>query len=106
MRFPDPMAKGLLFDTPKGPVAVLWNRADGMILNTNHVSKAKTYSEPEPWVETWKTRTPVKLLADKAVTVVDCIGRETVVPCLHGAVTVMLDGAPRIVYGLARDAAR
>jgi hypothetical protein len=93
---------GLLFDTPRGPLAALWDRTDGYVLSD---LSAKPYRAPEPWIDPWATKTPVVLPANAdTVTVVDSIGRETAVPAQSGAVTVVLDGAVRLVRGL--DAAR
>ncbi|HEY3333233.1 MAG TPA: hypothetical protein VGK19_24575 [Capsulimonadaceae bacterium] len=93
--------KGLLFDTPRGPMAVLWNRADGYVLNRQTEAAKDTYATPEPWTDEWKTKTPltVKALASN-VTEIDCIGRRTTIPAKNGRVTLTLDGAPRIYYGL------
>ncbi|HJN17536.1 MAG TPA: hypothetical protein QGH10_18665, partial [Armatimonadota bacterium] len=96
---PAPDAKGLLFDRPDGQVAILWSRADGYILN----GKKEGYAELEPWIDPWPTKTTINIPAEGPVRVIDCIGRETVVTPAGGEVALVLDGAPRIVYGLAFD---
>ena len=97
MKFSNPNTKGLMFNTANGPVAVLWNRADGYIL----AQSSPNYASPEPWIDRWTTKTPTDLpAAGASVRVVDCIGQETVYRTQNGSVRVVLDGAPRIVYGL------
>lgn len=97
MKFPDADTKGLLFRTPDGPVAVLWNRADGYVLS----EQSENYADPEPWVDTWKTKTLTELpAAGASVRVLNCIGEEITYPARNGVARVPLDGAPRIVYGL------
>jgi hypothetical protein len=101
LTFPDDKQKGILFSTPHGPLTILWHRADGYILNTNHPRKDKWYAEPPPWLDDWKTKVTVTLPATGSeVRVLDCIGQETKLPVQNGKVTVTLDGAPRLFYGL------
>ncbi|HEY8965651.1 MAG TPA: hypothetical protein VIM58_04355, partial [Candidatus Methylacidiphilales bacterium] len=93
----DPNAHGLMFDTPRGPMAILWHRADGYLQSAN----TTPYAAPEAWVDPWPTKTVVSLpTASASATVIDCIGRQTSVAASGGAVSVTLDGAPRVVYGL------
>lgn len=104
LEFPNPANKGLLFSTPQGPVTVLWNRADGYILNTAGQRTDWRYPEPELWVDPWPTKTSVVLPArGTSVRRLDCIGQETTVAAVNGNVTVSLDGAPRVFYGLKSD---
>jgi hypothetical protein len=101
LQFPDDTNKGLLFDTPRGQAAVLWNRADGYILNTDGPRTDWRYPAPEVWVDTWSTKTDLVLPArDATVRQVDCIGQESTNPRANGTVSVTLDGAPRVFYGL------
>lgn len=101
MKFSDAETRGLLFRSPDGPVAVLWNRADGYVLS----QRTDEHASPEPWVDTWKTKTWAELpTAGTSVRVLNCIGEETTYLALNGTVRVPLDGAPRIVYGLSEKA--
>lgn len=97
-------SKGLLFDTPRGQAAVLWNRTDGYILNTAGPRTDWRFPEPEVWVDTWTTKTPLTLPARGAtIRQLDAIGQETSLTAARGSVTVTLDGAPRVYYGLRLD---
>lgn len=102
LKFPDPQTRGLLFSTPRGPLAVLWNRADGYVLT----EKANPFITPEPWIDTWKTKAPTRLPAAGVVTVINSIGQSREVPAANGSVILSLDGAPRLVYGLDADRLR
>lgn len=51
IRLPQPDARGMLFDTPRGPMAVLWSRKDGYTLSR----KVPDFPSPEPW---WMTGNP------------------------------------------------
>ncbi|MDX6283393.1 MAG: hypothetical protein QOH03_4464, partial [Kribbellaceae bacterium] len=96
--------KGLLFNTPRGQAAVLWNRTDGYILNTAGPRDDWRFPEPEVWVDTWATKTNLTVCARTAtVKQVDCIGQESTLVRSAGKVTVRLDGAARIFYGLDFD---
>jgi len=97
LEFEDKSLRGLSFETPEGPMAILWSRADGFMLS----KKSSSFVSPEPWVGSWKTRTPFKAacLGSSAKTV-DCIGRVQELKAKDGAVELRLDGAPLIVYGL------
>lgn len=97
-------SKGLLFNTPRGQAAVLWNRTDGYILNTAGPRTDWRFPEPEVWVDTWTTKTDLTVRARTAtVKRVDCIGQESTLTRRNGTVTVTLDGAARIFYGLDFD---
>ena len=100
LTFADPLLKGLAFDTPRGPMAVLWHRADGYVLNGKG---GKKYAAPEPWIDTWKTKTKVALPANGTVTIIDTIGRKLQQEAEAGQVQLVLDGAPQIIYGLDLD---
>ncbi len=100
LKFENPLSRGLLFSTPRGPVAVLWNRADGYILT----KRAEHYASPEPWVDTWKTKTPLNLpVAGDALGIINSIGQQTDLPAKQVKVRIELTGAPVIVTGLAED---
>lgn len=93
----DDKAKGLLYDTPRGKVAILWHRADGYILT----QKAEHYASPEPWVDTWKTKVPMTFTTtgDTVITA-DAIGRRKTITANDHKVQLILDGAPLVVTGL------
>ncbi|MFD9947062.1 hypothetical protein ACFWYW_40780 [Nonomuraea sp. NPDC059023] len=96
MTFKDNQVKGLRFDG----FAILWTRKDGYHLNADH-GPDQWYPHKEAWVDHWPTKTRLTVAAKGAhVRVVDCIGRETRIPVKNGKVTLTLDGAPRIYYGL------
>ncbi|WP_393061934.1 hypothetical protein [Streptomyces sp. LN549] len=105
LAFADPDVKGLLFTTPDGPVSVLWSRKDGYILNADH-GEDSWYASPEPWTDTWTTRTAVVAHSGTVggtVRELNCIGQERTLTAAGGKVTLTLDGAPRIYYGLAAN---
>lgn len=101
LTFADQHTKGLWFDAPDGPAVVLWNRADGYLLNTAGARTDWHFPAPEVWVDPWPTKTPVTVAAAAAtVRQVDVIGQVTTLPIAGGQVALTLDGAPRIFYGL------
>ncbi|WP_329071221.1 hypothetical protein [Streptomyces sp. NBC_01429] len=100
LAFPDPQTFGLWFDTPDGPAVVLWNRADGYLLNTSGTRTDWHFPAPEVWTDPWPTKTLLKVTADDSVREVDAIGRSRQLPPARGQVTLTLDGAPRVFYGL------
>jgi hypothetical protein len=92
-----PSVRGILFDTPRGPLAVLWDRTEGFVQS----KRTPGYVTPEPWTEHWKSRIAARFEADgPRVTVIDCVGRRRTVEARDGAVTLELTGAPLMVYGL------
>lgn len=104
VKFRDPDLRGLAFTTPEGPLYLLWTRKDGYILNPDHDPNVSFYAAPEPWVDTWPTKTSVRLFADaNQVREVNCVGQERILSTLHGTVNVVLDGAPRLFYGLSEN---
>lgn len=88
---------GIGFNTPRGPLTIVYDRTDGYFLT----KQTKDYAAPEPWVETWKTRRDktFNAVGDK-VTVIDAIGRSRTVEAKNGKVTLTLSGAPLMVYGI------
>jgi hypothetical protein len=100
LTFADPLTFGLWFETPGGPAVVLWNRADGYILNTAGQRTDWHFPAPEVWVDPWPTKTSLAVAAAGAVREVDAIGQTRTLPVGNGTVTLTLDGAPRIYYGL------
>lgn len=96
----DDKNRGLLFSTPRGPMAILWNRTDGYILT----KKVENYATPEPWIDTWKTKTPTEIPASgKEVRLINPIGVEKIISTSGGKAKIVLDGAPVIVYGIDAD---
>jgi len=94
--------KGLLFNTPRGPMAVLWDRSDGYRLNISADPVTKHFASPEPWVDDWKTKVTVSIPATgRAVREIDCIGEGRSLPVRSGRAQITLDGAPRIYYGIS-----
>ena len=93
-------ARGLVYDTPRGELVVLWSRADGYLLNTAGTRDGSFFPAQEPWVDTWKTKTEFGFGATAAVTEIDAIGRRRTLTPEDGRVALVLDGAPRLYYGL------
>ncbi|MEV6104197.1 hypothetical protein AB0M28_05695 [Streptomyces sp. NPDC051940] len=100
LTFPDPLANGLWFATPGGPAVVLWHRADGYLLNTTGTRNDWHFPAPEVWIDPWPTKTPLTVEAGAAVQEVDAVGQVRGLPVSNGKVTLTLDGAPRVYYGL------
>lgn len=102
LTFADTDLKGLLFDTPDGPVSILWSRKDGYVLNADHGTDTGWFAAPEAWVDDWPTKTALSVPASGLVVrELDCLGRSrTLAVSAAGRVSVQLDGAPRIYYGL------
>ncbi|MGW7680048.1 hypothetical protein ACWGID_04865 [Kribbella sp. NPDC054772] len=100
LTFADPLTFGLWFDTPAGPKVVLWNRADGYLLNTDGPRTDWHFPAPEVWVDPWPTKTAITVAAGAAVQELDAVGQVRELPVADGTVTLTLDGAPRIYSGL------
>jgi hypothetical protein len=96
----DDDVKGLLFDTPDGPMSILWTRKDGYLLNADHEPGQPYYPHPEAWQDDWPTKTSLVLRSGR-LTEVDCIGQRRTIVNSRGQATVRLDGAPRIYFGLS-----
>jgi hypothetical protein len=100
LEFDDADVKGLLFETPRGPLSILWSRAEGYVLNADH-GPGSFYASPEPWVDPWPQKTTLLLPAALAtVTETDSIGQERSIVAQAGVASVTVDGAPRLYYGL------
>ncbi|MFC6356964.1 hypothetical protein [Luethyella okanaganae] len=107
LAFDDQNLRGLLFDTPDGEAAVLWSRADGYILNPDHAADDPHFAAPEVWVDPWPTKTNLTVsTAAESVTQLDSIGRSTALTVTNRTATLLLDGAPRIFFGLALSGAQ
>ncbi len=96
--------RGLIFNSPEGPFALLWDRAEGFLL-TGHAPKPRVKGAPffhyEPWMRHWRVRNvrEFKTLDDE-VTVIDPIGRRKTLKAVDGRVSLALDGEPVFVRGL------
>ena len=96
----DSSVRGMIFDTPKGRLAVLYDRTEGYALS----KESETFGHPEPWVSTWKVKKNAEFRASgDTVAIIDPIGRTRTVPVKNGRVTLTLDGAPVMVRGLDID---
>ncbi len=101
---PERKTRGLLFDTPRGPMTILWDRTDGYMLS----EKQENFASPEPWVDEWRSRvsTTLPVAPERAtITTVNPIGQHqtvsnTTTTATGAVVTLKLTGAPVIVYGL------
>ena len=101
LTFSDADVKGLQFDSPSGRFAILWTRKDGYLLNQDGTPNDTTFAMPEPWMDDWSTKTTATLAATgTTVRELDSIGQEQPRTVAGGKVTIQLDGAPRIFYGL------
>ncbi|TWD80204.1 hypothetical protein FB561_1277 [Kribbella amoyensis] len=91
---------GLLFETPDGPVSILWSRKDGYLLNADHAPNQPYYPHPEAWQDDWPSKTTL-VIPRARITETDCVGRSRVLDGKNGRVTFQVDGAPRIYHGLS-----
>ncbi len=97
VKFDGTEVRGVVFDTPRGALTILWNRADGYILT----EKVKPFATPEPWVDLWKTKTAVTLpTSASSVRIINAIGQHSTVASNNKTVTLKIDGAPTMIYGL------
>lgn len=89
--------RGMLFDTPKGPMAILWDRSEGYKLS----SQSLTYASTEMWVHTCSKQTVVTMpVTGSTATVVNTIGQRSEVGASQQNCMLTLTGEPVIVYGL------
>lgn len=97
---PQTHLQALEFASPKGSLAVVYDRTDGTIQS----QQSDDFVHQEPWIDTWKTRTKHRFRTKQdAVVLVDCIGREIRLPASDGFVEIELTGAPLAVLGLELD---
>ena len=99
MKMNDPKAHGFLFDTPRGPMAVMWGRWDGLYV-TAEPPKGRPCVHKEAWVDKWPTKKAIAFAAREKVVRIDSIGRSRRVEVRDGTAEIVLDGSPCIVYGL------
>lgn len=99
MKFDDPKAHGILFATPRGPMAVMWGRWDGLWL-TQEPKDGHPCRHREAWVDRWPTKRTFEFPAFGRVRRIDSIGRSREIEVRDGRAKIVLDGSPCIVYGL------
>ena len=86
---------GLLFQTPRGPVAILWSRIDGY---PQHEWSRTHAAHQAPWVSMVDRTETVFLKAD-SVQVSDAFGRTRTVKGENGTVSLELSSEPVFVFG-------
>jgi hypothetical protein len=107
LSFDDSTTKGLLFDSTRGPLAILWNRTDGYVLNADHPQGSQRFPGPEVWQDPWPSKLRLRVpAAGSTVTEYDPIGQSRRLTAFGGLVDLVLDGAPRAYLGLDLDASR
>lgn len=85
-----------MFDTPKGPMSIIWDRMEGDIL-----PRPNGNSSPEPWISSWNIQTELTLpCKEESITVLNAIGQKESIPVKDHKATITLTGAPVIVYGM------
>ena len=92
-------AHALLFSTPRGGLAIAWDRSEGYVL-TDKPAPGTRFRSPEAWVGRWTVETPCRFPANGDVMLVDAIGRARKVVPEAGEVTLRLTGAPVCLYGI------
>ena len=93
----DATFRGMLFDTPRGSMCVLWDRIEGYIQNHPNGDIF-----PEPWIGSWSKSVPIELpVGQTPVAVLNAIGQVEEISANHQQViTLQLTGAPIVVYGV------
>lgn len=86
------------FDSPRGKFCVMFERKDGY----QHYKKRPTpFVHKQPWIDTWKSKVEHTFeSSSSSVFVYDVIGRGKKYQAKFGKVKLILDGSPKIVYGL------
>ncbi len=88
--------QALTFETPKGPLAFLYWRGDGVWMNLSFKQP-----RPEPHEDTWPSRQEFTFRAvSKTVRIVYPDGSEETLPAKNGKITLTLTGAPIAVFGI------
>jgi hypothetical protein len=110
LEIPNTQVKGMEFETPKGKMAILYDRTDG-----GFQDKWTTCSDlaipwgggvnktvfKDPWVDHWKSHLKHKFRASgEKVAIGDIIGRVREEQVTDGTIELTLSGAPTVVYGL------
>ena len=97
---------GFLFEAPRGPLAVLWDRTEGFDLRTQgprRRTRGERFFHFEPWLDNWREKTPYEFSAADGVLSVevrDVIGRRSGRPVKGGKARLELTGSPVFVRGL------
>ena len=93
--------KGYCFNTPDGPMALLFDRKDGYYPYPGMFTGKPFEGHLDPWIDHWRSHTAYTFRSRaKEVVVVDPIGRRTSIPVRDGLVRLTLSGTPLFVYGL------
>ena len=100
----DDKLRGLVYNTPRGLLALLWDRIEGEHL-TDHAPVPRAKGEPffhyEPWIDHWRVKNSRMFkTSGRTVTVIDPIGRRRTLHSKGGKIELTLDGGPVFVYGL------
>lgn len=89
----------MAFRTPRGALAVAWDRSDGYVL-TRRPPEGKRFLSPEAWEDKWETRVDFALPVLPGATAANAIGQERPLEMAGGTAIVRLSGAPQIIRGL------
>ncbi|HOE61969.1 MAG TPA: hypothetical protein PLZ74_10165 [Kiritimatiellia bacterium] len=99
--------RAFVFDTPRGRLAVLFDRNEGGMLYKlwqrelpKGVYRDALFRHKDPWVRHWHRTKPYAFKTAGAVRVFDMIGRERPAAVKDGKFEIALDGEPVFVYGL------
>lgn len=75
-----------MFDTPKGPMSIIWDRMEGDIL-----PRPNGNSSPEPWISSWNIQTELTLpCKEESITVLNAIGQKESIPVKDHKATITL----------------
>ncbi len=99
MKPPGEKTHGLVFRSPRGAFAVLWDRTDGYVL-TKRPPNGVRFRSPEPWDDQWRSRVRVRLPVGKTASFANAIGQKRPLACLRGYAEVEVGGAPVVVRGI------
>ena len=99
---PSNMTHGLVFQSPHGAFAVVWDRTEGYVL-TERPPKGKRFRSPEAWEEHWRRSVAIRLPVKGDVSVANVIGQRRGLEPKDGWVDIKVGGAPMIVRGIDLD---
>ncbi|HPW75448.1 MAG TPA: hypothetical protein PLJ32_05680 [Kiritimatiellia bacterium] len=96
--------RGMTFDSPNGPFAILYDRTEGTETRW-HAPVRRVKGAPffhyEPWFNHWRVVKKHTFRATKdVVTVTDVLGRTQTFAASNGEITLELTGAPVVVHGI------